>query len=333
MSFREQVIRAIKHEKTERTPWAFEVTAAFSERYKKEYPCPDVEQDLDSHIMFGRYKVVTWINPFLYEDAFGVKWQLGEDGGDIGIPVNNVIDEDGIDQYVFPETNQGILQKAIRSMREDTDHFRMFRLTYALYERAWALMGMENLLVNMAIEEQATMRLFERVTEYTLNLLDQVLDEEFEGVYFGDDWGKQKGLIMGPQYWRKYIKPFLAQMFAKVKAKGKYVLLHSCGDITEIFPDLIEIGLDVYNTVQPEIYDLSKIKSEYGRDLTFWGAMSTQQYLPYRTVQEVFDKSVETIKILGKDGGYLFSPTHAVTPDIPTANIRAMYDAVQSVRW
>jgi uroporphyrinogen decarboxylase len=118
-----------------------------------------------------------------------------------------------------------------------------------------------------------------------------------------------------------------------VKAKGKYVLLHGCGNIEDVFPDLIEIGLDVYNTVQPEIYNLKKIKAEYGKDLTFWGAISTQQFLPQSRPEEVFDRSVETIRILGEGGGYIFSPTHAVMPDIPVANIRAMLDAARSIQW
>lgn len=209
----------------------------------------------------------------------------------------------------------------------------MFRFTYALYERAWALMGMEDMLLNMALNVSATMKLFERIAEYNMTLLDRILTSDFDGVYFGDDYGQQKGLIMGPDCWRKFIKPFLKEMFAKVKASGKYILLHSCGDIEDIFPDLIEIGLDAYNTVQPEIYDLKKIKREYGKDLAFWGAISTQQFLTERTAQEVFDKSVETIKVLGQDGGYIFSPTHAVTPDIPIENIRAMLEAVNSVQW
>ena len=73
------------------------------------------------------------------------------------------------------------------------------------------------------------------------------------------------------------IKPRIKKMFEKVKNAGKKVLLHSCGDIYELFPDLIEMGLDVYQTFQPEIYDIKKIKNEYGKDLAFWGGISTQK--------------------------------------------------------
>ena len=333
MDYRKRVIDALGHKQTELTPWAFELTSEFAALYKEQFPCDNVEKDLHSHIMFGKYKKVEWLNETLYQDAFGVRWQLGHDGGDIGIPVNKPVSAETVEAYSFPPINEEALSEGLRSMREDREHFRMFRFTYALYERAWSLMGMEDMLLNMALNEGATMRLFERIAEYNMALLDRILDEDFEGVYFGDDYGQQRGLIMGPDCWRKYIKPFLKIMFEKVKAKGKYILLHSCGDIEAIFPDLNEIGLDAYNTVQPEIYDLEKIKREYGRDLTFWGAVSTQQFLAERTAQEVFDKSVETLRILGKGGGYIFSPTHAVTPDIPVDNVRAMLRAVNSVEW
>lgn len=333
MNYRQAVIDTLNHRQNELNPWTFEVTSGFAENYQKKYPCEDVEKDLESHILFGRYKKQIWLNSTLYEDAFGVQWQLGEDGGDIGVPMNELVDEDSVDEFVLPEIDRELLNKGLKLMKEDKEHFRTFRFTYSMYERVWALMGMENVLCNMLLNEKETMRLFDRVLEYNLQLLDLVLDEDFEGVLFGDDWGKQKGLIMGPECWRKFIKPCMAKMFEKVKSKGKYVLLHCCGDIEALFPELIEIGLDAYNTVQPEIYDLRKIKREYGKDLTFWGAMSTQQFLAKSTPQQVFEKSVETIKILGAGGGYIFSPTHAITPDIPPENIRAMYDAVKSVRF
>lgn len=333
MSYRQDVIDALNHKQTPLTPWAFEITSEFERAYKEKYPCQDVELDLGSHIMFGRYKKMEFVEERLYEDVFGVRWQLGKDGGDIGIPVNTVVDEDTVEAYVFPPIDEPLLEQGLQAMREDTQRFRMFRMTYSLYERAWSMMGMQELLMNMAMDEPCAMRLFERVFEYEMRLLERILDEDFEGVYFGDDWGAQTGLIMGPDCWRKYIKPFMKEMFAKVKSKGKYVLLHCCGNIEELFPELIEIGLDAYNTVQPEIYNLEKIKREYGRDLTFWGAISNQQFLPKSTPEEVFKKSVETIHILGKGGGYLFSPTHALTPDIPPENIRAMLKAVKSVQW
>ena len=129
---------------------------------------------------------------------------------------------------------------------------------------------------------------------------------------------------MGPAHWRHFIKPRMARMYAKAKAAGKYVLQHSCGDCNEILPDLIEIGLDCYQTFQPEVYDIEKVKALYGDKLAFWGGVSTQRCLPYATPQGVKDEALRVAKILRKDGGYIWAPTHAIAFDVPPENILAL---------
>jgi uroporphyrinogen decarboxylase len=130
--------------------------------------------------------------------------------------------------------------------------------------------------------------------------------------------------------WRKYIKPLLAKQYEEVKKKDKVVIQHSCGDNNLILQDFIEIGLDVYNTIQPEIYDLKKLKSQYGDNLAFWGAISTQRLLPYATPEEVKMKVRETMGILGKGGGYIASPTHRMPQDIPVENFLALVEAFKN---
>jgi len=116
----------------------------------------------------------------------------------------------------------------------------------------------------------------------------------------------------------------MARMYERVKSKGKFVIQHSCGDIHEIFPDLIDIGLDVYQTFQPEIYHIDFIKKEYGKHLSFWGGISTQRLLPFGTIDEVKEKTAEIMRIMGKGGGYIAAPTHAVPGDVPPENVMAM---------
>ena len=132
--------------------------------------------------------------------------------------------------------------------------------------------------------------------------------------------------------WRKYIKPGMIRIFDKVKSAGKYIVLHSCGDLREIMGDLVDMGLDVYNTVQPEIYDLATLKRNYGADLTFYGGISTQQFLPFATPKQCRALANETLQIMGKGGGYIFSPTHSVTADIPADNVLALVEAVRNFK-
>jgi uroporphyrinogen decarboxylase len=135
---------------------------------------------------------------------------------------------------------------------------------------------------------------------------------------------------MNPNTWRLFIKPQLKRMFDLIKSRGKSICLHSCGNISAILGDLIEIGLDIYQTVQPEIYDLAAIKKEYGASLTFYGAISTQRDLPFKPAGEITRIVKETMRILGSGGGYIAAPTHRITPDVPADNILAMIDAFKN---
>ncbi len=124
------------------------------------------------------------------------------------------------------------------------------------------------------------------------------------------------------------IKPRVCAMYTAVKAHGKRVFIHSCGKVDELFPDLIACGLDVFNPFQPEVIDVEQAKREYGRDPTFFGGISTQRTLPYGTVQQVRDEVRRLIEIVGRDGGLIAAPAHAIPGDARPENIEAMLEAL-----
>ena len=161
-------------------------------------------------------------------------------------------------------------------------------------------------------------------------MIDIALEYDINCIHFGDDWGQQKGLIMGAPHWRKFIKPKMKRMYERVKRAGKFVSQHSCGDIHEIFADLIDIGLDVYQTFQPEIYDIEYVKKTFGDRLTFWGGISTQALLPFETPEVVKSETVRIINVMKKNGGFIVGPTHAMPYDIPVENVVAMVDVFQN---
>ena len=189
---------------------------------------------------------------------------------------------------------------------------------------------MENALISMAACPAEMERLFDEICEYYLKLVDIALEYDIDGIYFGDDWGQQRGLIMGPSHWRRFIKPQMAKLYERAASKGGFVIQHSCGDCREIFPDLIEIGLDCYQTFQPEIYDLAEMKRLYGKDLAFWGGISVQQVLPQFTPDGVRDEVIRVANTLKQGGGFILAPSHALTHDIPPQNILAMIDVMQN---
>jgi uroporphyrinogen decarboxylase len=135
---------------------------------------------------------------------------------------------------------------------------------------------------------------------------------------------------MGVTHWRHFIKPRMARLYSRVKSKGKLVIQHSCGDCGGILPELIEIGLDCYQTFQPEICDIAEVKRKYGNRLSFWGGVSTQQVLPAFTPKQVQEEIVRVGKILRPGDGFIIAPTHALPSDIPVENIQAMLEVFQN---
>ena len=265
-----------------------------------------------------------------WKDRFGVVWNRTVDR-DIGVVADYILKSSDMSGYKFPDIDRVALDRDMKRLTNPGNNtFRVADVGFTLFEKAWTLRGMDNVLMDMVLEPGFINILLDGITEYELKLIDAILTYDVDGFLFGDDWGQQKGLIMGPAYWRKFIKPRMKIMFERVRKAGKKVLLHSCGDIHEILPDLIEIGLDVYQTLQPEIYDIRKIKNEYGRDLAFWGGISTQTLLPYATAAKLKRIVRETIGILGANGGYIAAPTHAVPGDVPPENIVAMIEAFQN---
>ena len=143
------------------------------------------------------------------------------------------------------------------------------------------------------------------------------------------DWGQQHGLQMGPKLWRKFIYPVLKRMYRPVRESGRYVFIHSCGDVDELFDDLIEIGLNCFNPFQPEVMDVPALLNKYRRRLAFHGGLSTQKTLPYGTVEQVRAETHRLLE-LGREGGYIFAPAHDVGGDVPLENMLAFIELVQA---
>jgi len=189
---------------------------------------------------------------------------------------------------------------------------------------------MEELLIAMAIDKSFAHRLFDRILEYDLEVVRQALHFDVDGVRFGDDWGGQRGLLMGPRLWREFIKPRVAQLYGLVKAAGKRVFIHSCGKIEELFPELIQIGVDVFNPFQPEVMDVEAMKRLYGGSLTFFGGISTQQTLPYATPEQTRQEVRRLLDQVGRRGGYIAAPAHDVPKDARPENVAAMIEVLES---
>jgi uroporphyrinogen-III decarboxylase len=149
-------------------------------------------------------------------------------------------------------------------------------------------------------------------------------------VWTGDDVGGQNALIISPDCWRKFLKPRMANFIAELKAINPQVKVayHSDGMITPLIPELIEIGVDVLNPIQPASMDPEEIKRQFGKRLCFWGSIDEQHTLPFGTPAEVRQEVTERLKTIGKNGGLILAPTHHVQLDTPMENFWAMQKAI-----
>jgi uroporphyrinogen decarboxylase len=148
---------------------------------------------------------------------------------------------------------------AMQAIADSGDHFVVVGFGFGLFERTWTLRGFTNLFLDFYDHPAFVHELLGAIADWNIAQLRHALDFDIDAVLFGDDWGMQRGVIMGPGRWREFIKPRVRQMYGLVRSKGRKVFIHSCGKVDELFPDLIECGVDVFNPFQPEVMDTAAL--------------------------------------------------------------------------
>lgn len=200
-----------------------------------------------------------------------------------------------------------------------------------IFEPAWYLRGLDNLLCDMMVDEDMAAACLKRMADHQVQLARRVAECGFDVIVFGDDVGTQKALMMSYDLWLKWLKPDMKRAIEAAKEVNPQVVAyyHSDGVIYDIIEDLIEIGVDVLNPIQPECIDPIQVKTLYGDRLSFWGTIGTQTTMPFGTPEEVDAKVKEIIEVVGHGGGLCIAPTHMLEPEVPYENLEAFVAAVR----
>lgn len=332
MNNRERVYAALNHQQPDKVPYDIGFTHKAHAKMVEFYDDPDFDSRLGNCLtLLGLTPLEGWreVEPDIWEDEFGVRWDRSIDK-DIGNVCNQCISPQTLDDFKFPDPDDPSRYDGYAAVLENrSDRFIVVNLGFSLYERAWTLYGMENLMMAMILDKAFVHNLLDRILDFNLRLIEHACTYDIDAMMFGDDWGTQKGLQMGPALWREFIKPRISQMYGRVKAQGKFVFIHSCGKVDTLFPELIECGLDVFNPFQPEVMDVFEIKKQYANRLSFFGGISTQTTLPFGSVEQV-QNEVRRLLDMGRGGGYIASPAHAIPADAKPENIAAMIDILQN---
>ena len=244
-----------------------------------------------------------------------------------------------IESYAWPDPlnpgrYRGLREKA-RQLHHETDYAVVLDVNCAFFLRCCELRGWENFYTDLVADAPFAEALMDRYLGIRLAMAERALEEVGDNVdvvmVTSDDLGMTEGPLISPALYRALIKPRQRRTFDAIRARtDAFLYYHTDGAIYSLLPDLVEIGVQVLNPVEVRavgMEDTAKLKREFGDALTFWGAIDTHHVLPQGSVADVRDEVRRRIRDLGPGGGYVVGPVHNIQPDVPPANVVAMYDA------
>ncbi|HHW09312.1 MAG TPA: hypothetical protein GXX29_05005 [Firmicutes bacterium] len=333
---RELVKKQIHHQATIPIPSVLHIESGLAAQLDEYYGSPawraGVPADIITVVAFDDsvYKNVDDTHSI---DVFGTLWRTDLLPRHIEKPA---LERPSFAGYNFPAADMffsdELFKKAEIKCRNHQDKFLVAKTGWGLFERTWTIRGFENALMDAITDQGFYEELLDRLLALQLEFVKHVLRLPVDGVMFSDDWGDQRGVILGPELWRKLIKPRVAVLYETVHAAGKYTLSHCCGNVTEIMPDIIEIGLDVIESVQPEAMDPFALKRQWGDKITFWGGLGSQSSLAFGTPEQIRRDIKQLCNTLGQGGGYILAPAKALMSGMPIANAAATVECFAEQR-
>jgi len=330
MEPREWIERTLQHEECEAVPYNFMFSPPAQRLAEQHYGTPIGDTiDLPIRMMGAKSIKPLYSNPAEFGDTvtdeYGVTWSTSEI--DRGSPIGPCLAKPALEGYSFPDPTREYRFEDLAEWTEQHEGYYRVLWVGDLWERATFMRGMEDILLDLALNPSFVEELLSGIADFILQSMEILLERfEFESIAVSDDYGTQKAMVMSPQDWRRFVKPRLTEIYSLAKQNGRGVLHHTCGNNTEIIGDLIDIGLDILHPIQPEAMDLQYLKKEFGANLTFCGGLSTQGLLVTGTPDVVRAEVKRLKEEMGQGGGYILEPGITIQADVPLENMVAMID-------
>ena len=343
MNAKKRVLAALAHREPDRVPINFSATPEVWDVLRAYMGTEDQETirrrlGVDLRRVRGRY-----VGPSLpryadgsWDDVYGIRLKrVSYEGGTYNEVAAYVLDDaqspEDIQAHRWPSADwfdfTGLSEACKR-----LEGYALVASGPGVFQRVTWLRRMELVLTDVMLRPQMARTLLNKLADFHEAYYDRYLEAgggRIDILYVTDDYGSQKGLLMGPSTWRTYIAGNLKRLADVAHTHGAKFMLHSCGGVWDLIPDLIDAGVDILDPIQTQARGMNpaELKAAYGHALSFHGAIDTQTTLPFGSVDDVRREVRGRIEVMGRSGGYILSPTHNIQPDTPLENILAMYEA------
>lgn len=243
-----------------------------------------------------------------------------------GAGLNEILD------YPYPTVPEGELDRLtqkIQNLRSNgLASFGFMQMT--VWEASWYLRSMEELMIDMMMEDEKASALLDKITQFAVSKAVTYAKAGTDILSLGDDIGTQTSIMLDVKLWETWLKPRLSAVIEAARSVNPDVLIfyHSCGHVTPFIDQLIEVGVDILNPIQPECMSFDEVHDKFGHKLSFWGTLGTQELLPFGTREEVLQTTISRLNKCGEKGGIVIGPTHMVEPEVPWENLTAIVDGV-----
>ena len=331
MNSRERVIAALRFQNPDRIPVDMWIHRATQLKYGKDLDALLERYPLDIVRLFGPtdrnfYPEMSDVGDI--KDAWGSTWRILRQGinGEVKIPA--IEDISKVQEYKTPlewlakewQKHDGVIDRKIEKGRKNNKF--IYGGYIEIFQRMQFIRGTENLLYDLAGDPESAIVLRDKVTEYFKQYLRYWLKKDVDAIYFSDDFGTQRSLLISPKMWREIFKPAYQEIMTLVKESGKFIFYHTCGHVLPLYPEFIELGIDAVNS-QIHCMGLENVAEKFAGKMTFWGEMDRQNLLPFGTPEEIYrSAALMKEKLFVKGGGLIGHSVAGV--DVPLENIKAI---------